>query len=160
MEPASILLLTLLMLIGASPGSTGGGIKTTTLAVLLGSAWNMVRGRGELVVYGRRIEPEIVVRAGTVTTLYVSMLMTVLFLLMATNKHLSFEVLLFEAVSAAATVGLSLDVTHQINHTGLLLLTLLMYLGRIGPLTFAVAFNLRGDSKAVKYPAERDIPIG
>ncbi len=160
MEPASLLIIMLLMLIGANPGSTGGGIKTTTLAVLLGSAWNMVRGRGELVVYGRRIEPEIVVRAGTVTTLYVSLLMTAVFLLMATNPHLSFELLLFEAISAAATVGLSLDVTHRINDLGLLLLTLLMYLGRIGPLTFAVAFNLRGKGKPISYPPERDIPIG
>ena len=61
---------------------------------------------------------------------------------------------------AAATVGLSLDVTHRINEVGLLLLTVLMYLGRIGPLTFAVAFNLCGKSRGVKYPPERDIPIG
>ncbi|TSA87120.1 potassium transporter KtrB [Deinococcus detaillensis] len=159
MQPASILVVMILMLIGASPGSTGGGIKTTTLAVLVGSAWNMVRGRGELVVFGRRIEPDIVVRAGTVTTLYAGLLLSALFVLMATNGHLSFELLLFEAISAAATVGLSLDVTHQINTAGLLLLTALMYLGRIGPLTFAVAFNLRGNT-AIKYPAERDIPIG
>ena len=160
MQPASLFVIMVLMLIGANPGSTGGGIKTTTLAVLVGSAWNMVRGRGELIVFGRRIESEIVVRAGTVTTLYVGLLLPAVFLLLATNPHLSFEVLLFECISAAATVGLSLDVTHQINEVGLLLLTVLMYLGRIGPLTFAVAFNLRGKGRSVKYPPERDIPIG
>ncbi|WP_420595721.1 potassium transporter TrkG [Deinococcus sp.] len=160
MEPASLFVIMVLMLIGANPGSTGGGIKTTTLAVLAGSAWNMVRGRGELVVYGRRIEPEIVVRAGTVTTLYVGLVLGAVFLLLATNPQVEFETLLFEAISAAATVGLSLDGTDQINTAGLVLLTLLMYLGRIGPLTFAVAFNLRGQGKAVKYPPERDIPIG
>lgn len=161
MTSASIFLLIALMFIGANSGSTGGGIKTSTFAILVGSAWNMVRGRGELIVYGRRVVPENVVRAGTVTTLYALLVATAFFALLATNPQLGFTHLLFETVSAAATVGLSLNTTHLINDPGLVILTVLMYLGRIGPVTFAVAFSLRSQqSRSIKYPPERDILVG
>ncbi|WP_034384970.1 TrkH family potassium uptake protein [Deinococcus sp. YIM 77859] len=161
MTNASIFLLIALMFVGANSGSTGGGIKTSTFAILVGSAWNMVRGRGELIAFGRRVEPENVVRAGTVTTLYALLVATAFFALLATNPQLGFTPLLFETVSAAATVGLSLNTTHLINDPGLVILTVLMYLGRIGPVTFAVAFSLRNQqSRAVKYPPERDILVG
>jgi len=158
---ASLFLMIALMFIGANSGSTGGGIKTSTLAILVGSAWNMVRGRGELIAFGRRVEPENVVRAGTVTTLYALLVAGAFFALLATNPRLGFTHLLFETVSAAATVGLSMNVTHLINDPGLVILTVLMYLGRIGPVTFAVAFSLRSQrSRRVKYPPERDILVG
>ncbi|EYB68739.1 potassium uptake protein KtrB [Deinococcus phoenicis] len=161
MSSASLFLLIALMFIGANSGSTGGGIKTSTLAILVGSAWNMVRGRGELIAFGRRVEPENVVRAGTVTTLYALLVASAFFALLATNPKLGFTHLLFETVSAAATVGLSMNTTPLINDPGLLILTVLMYLGRIGPVTFAVAFSLRSQqSRAVKYPPERDILVG
>lgn len=158
---ASLFLLIGLMFIGANSGSTGGGIKTSTFAILVGSAWNMVRGRGDLIVFGRRILPENLVRAGTVTTLYTLMVATAFFALLATNPNLGFTRLMFETVSAAATVGLSMNTTHLINDPGLIILTVLMYLGRIGPVTFAVAFSLRSQqSRAIKYPPERDILVG
>ncbi|UQN08277.1 TrkH family potassium uptake protein [Deinococcus sp. QL22] len=158
---ASLFLMIALMFIGANSGSTGGGIKTSTLAILVGSAWNMVRGRGELIAFRRRILPDNVVRAGTVTTLYALLVFTAFFALLATNPKLGFTQLLFETVSAAATVGLSMNTTPLINDPGLLILTLLMYLGRIGPVTFAVAFSLqRQRSTGIEYPAERDILVG
>ncbi|GGL95750.1 TrkH family potassium uptake protein [Deinococcus aerophilus] len=161
MNTATIFTVIGLMFIGANSGSTGGGIKTSTFAILVGSAWNMVRGRGELIVFRRRVEGENVVRAGSITTLYTLLVATSFFALLATNPKLGFTHLLFETVSAAATVGLSMNTTHLINDPGLLILTALMYLGRIGPLTFAVAFSLRSTQKRnVKYPPERDILVG
>jgi len=161
MTNASLFVLIALMFIGANSGSTGGGIKTSTFAILVGSAWNLVRGRGEVVVFRRRVLPENVVRAGTITTLYALLVFTAFFALLATNPGLGFTHLLFETVSAAATVGLSMNTTHLINDPGLLILTALMYLGRIGPVTFAVAFSLRRQqSNGIEYPIERDILVG
>ncbi len=161
MRSATLLVLIILMYIGGGSGSTGGGIKTSTFAILAGSAWNMVLGRGELIAFGRRVERDNVVRATTVTTLYTLMVMTALFLMLLTNPNIDFTHLLFETVSAAATVGLSMNTTAHINNTGLIILSMLMYLGRIGPLTFAVAFSLRRrQQQGVRYPPERDILVG
>ncbi|WP_232337326.1 TrkH family potassium uptake protein [Deinococcus arboris] len=161
LSSASIFLMVALMFIGANSGSTGGGIKTSTFAILLGSAWNLIRGRTELVVFGRLVLPENVVRAGTITTIYTLLVFGSFFLMLVTNPALGFTPLLFETVSAAATVGLSLNVTPHLNDAGLLILSTLMYLGRIGPVTFAVALNLRQPPvKGVKYPPERDILVG
>ncbi|AAF11222.1 TrkH family potassium uptake protein [Deinococcus radiodurans] len=161
LQTASLFTLIGLMYIGAGSGSTGGGIKTSTLAILVGSAWNMVRGRGELILFERRVMNDNLVRAGAITTLYTLLVATAFFAMLATNPKLGFTHLLFETVSAAATVGLSMNTTHKLNDAGLLILTALMYLGRIGPLTFAVAFNLRPTrSRWVKYPPEHDILVG
>ncbi|MDK2012461.1 MULTISPECIES: TrkH family potassium uptake protein [unclassified Deinococcus] len=161
LAPGSVFVMIALMFIGANSGSTGGGIKTSTFAILLVSAWNLIRGRTELIAFGRQIVPENVVRAGTITTIYTLLVFTGFFLMLVTNPTLGFTPLLFETVSAAATVGLSLDVTHRLNDAGLIVLCALMYLGRIGPVTFALALNLRETSRGViKYPPERDILVG
>ncbi|AWT34702.1 potassium transporter KtrB [Deinococcus arenae] len=161
LAPGSVFVMIALMFIGANSGSTGGGIKTSTFAILLVSAWNLIRGRTELIAFGRQIVPENVVRAGTITTIYTLLVFTGFFLMLVTNPALGFTPLLFETVSAAATVGLSLDVTHRLNDAGLIVLCALMYLGRIGPVTFALALNLRETSRGViKYPPERDILVG
>ena len=105
--------------------------------------------------------PENVVRAGTITTIYTLLVFTGFFLMLVTNPSLRFTPLLFETVSAAATVGLSLNTTHLLNDPGLIILSVLMYLGRIGPVTFALALNLRETSSgSVRYPPERDILVG
>ncbi len=161
LAPGSVFVMIALMFIGANSGSTGGGIKTSPFAILLVSAWNLIRGRTELIAFGRQIVPENVVRAGTITTIYTLLVFTGFFLMLVTNPTLGFTPLLFETVSAAATVGLSLDVTHRLNDAGLTVLCALMYLGRIGPVTFALALNLRETSRGViKYPPERDILVG
>ena len=110
----TLLIMMMLMYIGGGSGSTGGGIKTSTFAVLVGSAWNMVQGRGELIAFGRRVERDNVVRAATVVTLYTMLVLTAFFLLLVTNPQIGFLPLLFETVSAAATAGLSLNVTGRL----------------------------------------------
>ena len=161
LSSGSLFVMIALMFIGANSGSTGGGIKTSTFAILLGSAWNLVFGRTELITFKRRILPETVVRAGTITTIYTLLVFSAFFLLLVTNPKLGFTHLLFETVSAAATVGLSMNTTHLINDSGLLILTLLMYLGRIGPVTFALALTVREThGSVIKYPPERDMLVG
>ncbi|WP_240738227.1 TrkH family potassium uptake protein [Deinococcus fonticola] len=157
----SLFLTMALMFVGANSGSTGGGIKTSTFAILMGSAWNLISGRTDLIAFGRRIVPENVVRAGTITAIYTLLVSGAFFALLVTNPRLDFTHLLFETISAAATVGLSMNTTPQINDPGLLILTVLMYLGRIGPVTFAVAINARRTNKSlIDYPPERDILVG
>ncbi|BDP40712.1 potassium transporter KtrB [Deinococcus aetherius] len=162
MGPATLFLSIILMFIGANPGSTGGGIKTSTFYVMMASAWSMVRGRGEVVLFSRRIDRETVIRAMTVGLLSIGLvnLMFVLLLIFNTNPNLPFLHLFFESVSAFATVGLSMNATPLLNPAQEIVVILLMYLGRIGPLTFAVAFNSREEADLVKYPAEKDILIG
>ncbi len=157
----SLFVMTALMFVGANSGSTGGGIKTSTFAILLGSAWNLISGRTELIAFKRRIPTSTVVRAGTVTTIYTLLVGSAFFALVVSNPQLGFTHLLFETVSAAATVGLSMNTTPKLNDAGLIILTVLMYLGRIGPVTFALALNQRQVKRGViKYPAEPDILVG
>ncbi|WP_309573369.1 potassium transporter TrkG [Deinococcus sp.] len=101
----------------------------------------MARGQGELILFQRRVEGLNVVRAGSITTLYTLLVAGGFFALLATNPSLGFTHLLCETVSAVATVGLSMNTTRLINDKGLLILTALMSLGRLEPLTFAVAFT-------------------
>ncbi|WP_424951093.1 TrkH family potassium uptake protein [Deinococcus sp.] len=162
MRPATLLLTVALMFIGANSGGTGGGIKTGTVYVMLASAWSMVRGRAETVAFERRIPQETVLRALTVTLLS-ALLVNVAFLLllaMNTSPRLDFLHLFFETVSAFGTVGLSMNATPDTNDAQRVLLTLLMFLGRLGPLTFAVAVGGRPRPQDVSYPPERDILIG
>ncbi|WP_309573367.1 TrkH family potassium uptake protein [Deinococcus sp.] len=152
----------MLMFIGANPGGTGGGIKTSTFYVMMASAWSMVRGRRHTSLFGRSIDTETVLRAMTVGLLSLGLVnvMFLLLLLFNTNKDVPFVQLFFEAVSAFATVGLSMNTTPLLNPDQHVVLILLMFLGRIGPLTFAVAFSRPESRELVRYPPDKDILIG
>jgi trk system potassium uptake protein len=162
MSLPALFITIILMFIGANPGSTGGGIKTSTFYVMLIAALSLVRGRGNPVAFERRIHRETVIRAMTVGLLSLGLVNTGLLLLLwaNTNKQLSFINLLFETVSAFGSVGVSMNATPLMNPAQQLILIVLMYLGRIGPLTFAVAIGDHHESQLVKYPPERDILIG
>lgn len=162
MHLSTLFVSIILMFIGANPGGTGGGIKTSTFYVMMASAWSMVRGRRDTTLFRRRIDTDTVLRAMTVGLLSIG-LVNVMFLLLLvfnTRGDVLFVSLFFEAVSAFGTVGLSMNTTPLLNPDQHVVLILLMFLGRIGPLTFAVAFN-RPDSRAlIRYPADKDILIG
>ncbi|ULH15287.1 TrkH family potassium uptake protein [Deinococcus sp. KNUC1210] len=162
LRPATLFLTIFLMFVGASPGGAGGGIKTSTLAVIAGSAWSMVRGQGEMVAFHRRIEESTVLRAMTVGLLASAVVGVMLLLMLAfnTTPRLDFSHLAFETVSAFSTVGLSMNTTPDTNTAQRVILIVLMYLGRIGPLTFALALGQRVKRRDVSYPPERDILIG
>lgn len=159
MLPGSLFVTMLLMFVGGSPGSTAGGIKTTTFYVLLSSVWASVRGQAENNVFGRRIEFDYMLRASVVAALSLVVATGGIFLLLVTNPGLPFVNLAFEGFSAFGTVGLSMNTTPQLNVAGQLIVIGLMYLGRIGPLTFAIAFAQPG-RLGVRYPADKSILIG
>ncbi|WP_188973999.1 TrkH family potassium uptake protein [Deinococcus aerolatus] len=158
----TLFLTILLMFIGANPGSTGGGIKTTTFYVMMASAWGMVRGSSDTTLFRRRINTTTILRATTVGLLSLGLvnLGFLLLLLLNTNKDILFVQLFFETISAFATVGLSMNTTPLLNTGQEAVLIVLMFLGRIGPLTFAVAFSRPDSRTLVRYPAEHDILIG
>jgi trk system potassium uptake protein TrkH len=159
MRDGTLIFTMLLMFIGGSPGSTAGGIKTVTFFVLLGSAWSISRGHGELVVFGRRLSMETVVKSGSIALLSMVGLGAAATLLTFTDAGHRALALGFEAVSAFGTVGLSTGITPRLNPLSEMIIILLMYLGRLGPLTLALALVEKGDERRINYPVE-DIVIG
>ncbi|MGL4610519.1 MAG: TrkH family potassium uptake protein [Trueperaceae bacterium] len=157
MDESSLLFTTLLMFIGASPGSTGGGIKTVTFFVLIGSVWSISRGHGELSLFGRRITLDTVIKSAVITVLSMLIIGAMLTLLTLTDSDKDTFRLTFEAVSAFGTVGLSTGITSTMSDWGKIILILLMYLGRIGPLTFTLALIEGTPDKKVRYPVEEVI---
>jgi len=159
MQPATLAVTMLLMFIGGSPGSTAGGIKTVTFFVLAGSAWSWSRGHGELEIWGRRLAAELVVRAGVIAFLAVLVVGAGFTALLAIDPQLGFAPLMFESVSAFGTVGLTTGVTPELSEGSRLVVVALMLIGRLGPLTAAVALLERSRAKLVSRPAE-DVMIG
>ncbi|MDP2172608.1 MAG: TrkH family potassium uptake protein [Candidatus Cloacimonadaceae bacterium] len=158
LSKASILITLVLMFIGASPGSTGGGIKTTTFAVLVLSVTSMLKGKRDLGIYNRKLPQSNYREATSLITLTVGIVFFIVFILMLVEPH-GFEKLLFEAISAFGTVGLSMGITADLSVAGKILITVLMYIGRIGPLTMIYAFSIRKHYLNVNY-AEEKIAIG
>lgn len=131
-----------LMFIGGSPASTAGGIKTTTLAVLIVSFYNLFKGKRDFEVFERRIMPETTIRAAAVLMISIMLVLTVSIFLTITEEITGYDFLdiLFETVSAFATVGLSRGLTPYLSSAGKLILSVLMLIGRVGPMTVAYAF--------------------
>ena len=155
---AGIFVVIILMLVGASPGSTGGGMKTTTLAVLLGSTWSVLRRSTEIHLWKRKISVKILQRAVTVVVLYLFTLGIGIAALVI-FEPLQFRSLVFEATSALGTVGLSLGITARLSDAGKIVLVLLMFWGRVGIVTFLYGLLKREARGTVSYP-EAEIPIG
>lgn len=158
LSKASLLITMFLMFIGASPGSTGGGIKTTTFAVLVLSIIGMFKGTRDLSIFNRRIPNSNSREATSLVVLSATIIFIVLFFLLLLEPF-SFENLMFEAVSAFGTAGLSTGITPMLSTLGKLLIILLMYVGRIGPLTLIYAFAVRQGTVNLSY-AEEKIAIG
>ena len=134
---SGLLLLMTLMFIGASPGGTGGGIKTTTVAALMATTRSTLRGHDDVVIRHRQIPDKVVLRAVSITVaslLFVLMMALLLALISDPNGEdpLSFLELMFTCISAFATVGLDLGVTEQLGHLGQLILVVGMFVGRLG----------------------------
>jgi trk system potassium uptake protein TrkH len=148
----------ILMFIGASPGSTGGGVKTTTFALLLLSIITLIRGQSDLTIYKRKIGVHSIRESTSLITLSIISIFIIVFLILLFDRF-SLEQTLFEAVSAFGTVGLSRGITPLLNDFSKFLITILMYIGRVGPLT--VLFALSQRKKVLHYSyAEEKIAIG
>ncbi len=157
---AGIAITILLMIIGASPSSTGGGIKTTTLAVLCRMAWADLTRKGEVELFARRVEFDTIRRAWALTLIYVWTLFAAAIVL-SFLEPFPFAELLFECVSAMGTVGLSMGITGKLTPESKLVLVCLMFWGRVGIVTFFYGVLSRGASAGgrVTLPSAR-VPIG
>lgn len=159
LTPASKLLTMILMFIGGSPGSTAGGIKTTTLAVVLISLWSSLRYTKKDSIFGRRLEDNALRRASAVVTVNLIITLSATFLIITTNVALSLSDVLFEVLSAIGTVGLSTGITGSLNDFAQIVIALLMYCGRVGSLSFAFLFTEHRVPSSVQSPREK-INIG
>lgn len=159
LSPASLFLIILLMVIGASPSGTGGGLKTTTFTALLGVIKSVISGRMDVLFRGKTIPAERVRVAMASLGFYVISLITGCYLLALTQSE-SFEKLLFEAASALGTVGLSTGITAALTSTGKLIIIGLMFLGRLGPLTFGMALFLPSpESPKKRHSKTEDLAV-
>lgn len=150
----SILLLFFLMWVGASPGSNGGGIKTTTFAISFLNIFSIARGKENLELFKRRITKDTSIRALAVIILSFIIVGTVLFLLSITDSEKGFRALAFESLSAFAISGLSLGITPELSESGKIILVFAMFIGRIGALTLLIAFVKNTKIKAYRYPSD------
>ena len=151
LEPSTLLVFMVLMFIGASPVSTGGGIKTATIAVLIMAIHSRLRARADTEAFGRRIDSEVVYRALTVAAFSAALVGTAIILLSLVSD-IDIVKLMFEAVSAFGTVGLSTGITPELNVPSKVILICLMFFGRLGPLTLAFALMQQERKENLRYP--------
>ncbi|MCI5857674.1 MAG: potassium transporter KtrB [Agathobacter sp.] len=155
---ASCLLYLILMFIGGSPAGTAGGVKTVTVTLLLASVLANIRGEKEVSIMHRKITDTIIRRCVAIIIFSLTVLFVLTGVLLAIEPY-DFLDTLYEMTSAIATVGLSRGMTATLGTAGKLIVALAMYLGRIGPITLALAFNSNKGTSAVSYP-EGKVIIG
>lgn len=156
-DPSSIVSM-FLMVIGGSPVGTAGGIKTVTLTVLIASAVSTVRGKDSVTMFNRTVAKTAVEKAATVCTMFIGIaLLSTLLLTVVTDAPIMD--VLYETVSATATVGLSRGLTPLLNTLGKIIIIFTMYLGRVGPISLALALSGKPKQNLIKDPIE-DISVG
>ena len=156
---ASSILCLLLMFIGGSPVGTAGGIKTVTIAVLVVSALATIQNKQEVSLFNRNISRQAVNKAVAVTMMSLAIMFTSTILLSAVSDADALDVL-YETVSATATVGLTRDLTPYLNTAGKIIIIVTMYLGRVGPISLALALNSgKKHQNIIKNPTE-EISVG
>ncbi|CAH0118217.1 Ktr system potassium uptake protein B [Paenibacillus sp. CECT 9249] len=148
----------ILMFIGAAPGSTGGGIKITTFALLVAGVVSMLRGRDDVVLFRNRIAKDLIIKALTIILFALFMVVAVAMLLSMTEDR-SFLMILFETASAVGTVGLSMGLTPELSAFAKIVLCVAMFVGRLGPLTLAYALGPKKEKELYRHP-EGKIIIG
>jgi len=139
---ATMMTLTILMIIGASPSGTGGGLKSTTFSAMIGIMRSILKGESKVTFWRQEIPFERIWTAAASFCFYITFLILGTYLLTLT-ENMSFEHIVFEAASALGTVGLSMGITPALTHLGKLIITLLMFIGRLGPLTFGISLFLK-----------------
>lgn len=164
---ATLYMTVFLMFVGASPGSTGGGIKTTSCGLVVALFRARWRGRGRATVFERTVPHDVMDRAVTLTLLSLALVGTSVLLLTFVEQRFApantsgpaFLALLFEAVSAFGTVGLSAGITAGLTPLGKLIIIALMFIGRVGPLTVALAAGHSEEKGRIRY-AEENVMVG
>ncbi|MED4954991.1 TrkH family potassium uptake protein [Paenibacillus macerans] len=151
LRQASQFFMIILMFIGASPSSTGGGIKTTTFTILVGAVISMIRGQSDLVLFRYRLAQERIFKAVTITMLALFLVVAVAMVL-STTEDASFLSILFETTSAFGTVGLSMGLTGKLTVIGKILISFTMFAGRLGLLTLAYALGPKKGKELYRHP--------
>ncbi|WP_308634400.1 TrkH family potassium uptake protein [Paenibacillus silvisoli] len=157
MLPTSQLLMIILMFIGGSSGSTAGGIKTNTFAVLIMTVYAIIRGREDVEIYKRRLATDFILRALAVIIISLGVVLVCAIILTITERHTDhdFMDILFEATSAFGTVGMTLGLTGKLTFAGKLVIIATMFIGRLGPLTMAYAMTRSSKKQYYRYPEEK-----
>jgi len=158
MRQASQFFIVLLMFIGASPGSTGGGIKTTTFTILVGAIVTLLRGKEEIVMFRFRLAKDRILKAITLS-MFALILVILVSMLLSTTEDARFLQILFEVTSAFGTAGLTMGLTPDLTTFGKIMLSLTMFAGRLGPITLAYALQPKQEKDLFRYP-EGKITIG
>ncbi|NFK30993.1 Trk family potassium uptake protein [Clostridium botulinum] len=159
MRTASKFFTIILMFIGGSPGSTAGGLKTTTFGVIILTVICVIKGKEDTELFGRRFPKELVYKALSILLIGMTLVIVVTKILTITEPNESLTSLLYEATSAFGTVGLTTGLTQRLSTMGKGIIIIMMYLGRVGPLTVALALTKRRKRTLYKYP-EAKILIG
>ena len=157
-KESTALVLIILMFIGGSPGSTAGGVKTTTFAILFLATASVIKNEKEPVIFKRRISDQSIKKALSIVFISMFIVLIVSFFISLIDGF-SFIDILYETVSALATVGATRGITPELSKIAKILIGFCMYLGRVGPMTMAFAFGLKTDEKLIRYP-ESFISIG
>lgn len=155
---SSVVLLIMLMFIGGSPGSTAGGLKTTTFGVLFISMISTIRGEQKAVVFKKSIPTGIILKSLAIVMISISLVILISFALTISEEFVFIDIF-YEVVSAYATVGVSRGITPFLSDIGKIIITITMYIGRIGPLTMAYAFGKKKRTSKIEYPDE-SISVG
>ncbi|MGN1059266.1 MAG: TrkH family potassium uptake protein [Clostridia bacterium] len=159
LKDSSVLIMIFLMFIGGSPGSTAGGVKTTTLGIIIASVLTALRGGRDVNLFQRRISQTVVFKSLVIIMLGLLIVSTGT-LIILTVEHVTLSAAAFEAVSAFGTVGVSMGITPELSSVSKIALIFMMYIGRVGVMTTALAIMLRhSGSAAIQYP-EGQIMIG
>jgi trk system potassium uptake protein TrkH len=156
LNPETLFLMNVLMFIGGGSAGTAGGIKVTTFGLLAFVIWSEMRGETDVVVGRRRISNSNQRQALAIALLGIGLVVPASFVLEALTPF-SFDVVLFETISAFATVGLSTGITDDLPDAGKMVLMILMFVGRLGPLTLASALAVREHRRHYRLPEERTI---
>ncbi len=154
MTDAGLFITIAFMVIGASPSGTGGGLKTTTLRILINSTISTLQGKTNVIIYRRRVPVNLILKAVGVLCASVSLLTIVTALIAITDPQLSFIQILFEVCSAFATVGLSTGITSSLSALGKLIIVVTMYIGRVGVLIVINTIIQESRPSAIQYPEE------
>ncbi len=154
---ATLLLILVLMFVGASPGSTGAGIKTSTFALFCASVLAIFRNREEVEIFGRTIPSDQLYKVMAIVTIASSWIGITTFIMLVVEKDFTFMQILFETVSSFATCGFSTGITSQLSLIGKGILILNMFLGRIGTLTLVLALRRDKTRSLYRYPEEKVI---
>ncbi|MGB3366166.1 MAG: TrkH family potassium uptake protein [Acidaminobacteraceae bacterium] len=152
----------IMMFIGGSPGSTAGGIKTTTFSLVILHVLSAIKGKEDTEIFKRRVSWTVISRSLTLLSIGISVIIIMTFVLSITEQSISFMDIFFETVSALGTVGLTLGITSQLTTVGKILIALTMFFGRLGPLTIVIALARRSatyNKNGIRYP-EGQVLVG